>query len=171
MNESAGRNIPGRGTKALASRDAAAEWARSLRRDGKRVVFTNGCFDLLHVGHVRYLQASRALGDALVVGLNTDASVRRLKGPSRPVQTEKDRAEILAALACVDAVVLFDEDTPQELIAAVRPNVLTKGADYPTKRDVVGSDIVEADGGEVVLIDLVEGYSTSDLLRRAEERC
>ncbi len=149
------------------SREQAAQFAQRLRSMGRKVVFTNGCFDILHVGHVSYLERSRRLGDALIVGLNTDDSVRRLKGPGRPVQTETDRAHILGSLACVDAVVLFDEDTPLELIRAIRPDILSKGADYQTKENVVGWDIVESLGGQVVLVDLVEGRSTTRLLSKA----
>lgn len=143
---------------------------RLLERYGRpregRLVFTNGCFDLLHRGHVAYLQAARALGDALVVGVNTDASVRRLdKGTGRPLVAEEDRAYVLAALACVDAVTLFDEDTPLELLTALLPDVLVKGGDY-APHQVVGRDVVEAAGGEVVLIPFVEGYSTTRLLER-----
>jgi D-beta-D-heptose 7-phosphate kinase/D-beta-D-heptose 1-phosphate adenosyltransferase len=144
----------------------AAEAAAVLRKSGKKVVFTNGCFDILHLGHVTYLENARRLGDALIVGINTDASVRRLKGPERPVQSEGDRARIIASQACVDGVVLFGEDTPYELIKAVKPDVLCKGADYKTKKDVVGWDIVEASGGRVVLIDLVEGRSTSKVIEK-----
>lgn len=143
---------------------------RLLERYGRpregRLVFTNGCFDLLHRGHVAYLQAARALGDALVVGVNTDASVRRLdKGTGRPLVAEEDRAYVLAALACVDAVTLFDEDTPLELLTALLPDVLVKGGDY-APHQVVGRGVVEAAGGEVVLIPFVEGYSTTRLLER-----
>ncbi len=138
----------------------------AVRRDkGERVVFTNGCFDLLHVGHIRYLQAARRMADLLVVGINSDDSVRRLKGPSRPVQTESDRAAILAALACVDFVVSFDQDTPIELIEALRPDVLVKGADWPMDR-IVGRDVVEGSGGSVATIHYVEGISTSGLIER-----
>jgi len=144
----------------------AAEVAAGLRKSGKKVVFTNGCFDILHLGHVTYLENARRLGDALIVGINTDASVRRLKGPERPVQSEGDRARIIASQACVDGVVLFGEDTPYELIKAVKPDLLCKGADYKTKKDVVGWDIVEATGGRVVLIDLVEGRSTSRVIEK-----
>ncbi|HEX7126878.1 MAG TPA: D-glycero-beta-D-manno-heptose 1-phosphate adenylyltransferase [Thermodesulfobacteriota bacterium] len=139
--------------------------ARFPRPRSERVVFTNGCFDLLHRGHVEYLFAARALGDALVVGLNTDDSVRRLKGPGRPLVPESDRAFVLAGLACVDAVVLFDEDTPRELIAALLPDVLVKGRDYRPE-DVVGRAEVEAAGGRLVLIPIVEGRSTTGLLNR-----
>lgn len=134
-------------------------------RQGRKVVFTNGCFDLLHVGHVRYLQEARAQGDLLVVGLNSDASVRRLKGPERPVQVENDRAEVLAALGCVDFVVIFDEDTPYELIKAVQPDVLVKGGDWPVDK-IVGSDIVLARGGEVKSLQFVNGKSTTSLVEK-----
>lgn len=141
-----------------------------LRRHGRprsgRLVFTNGCFDLLHRGHVAYLDAARALGDVLVVGVNTDASVRRLaKDASRPLVGEEDRAYVLASLACVDAVTLFDEDTPRELIAALLPDVLVKGGDY-TADQVVGREEVESAGGRVELIPFVGGYSTTALVQR-----
>lgn len=151
----------------VVTRVQASELAEKLRAQGRTVVFTNGCFDILHLGHVRYLERSRALGEALIVGVNTDASVRRLKGSGRPLQGEHDRAQILASLECVDAVVLFDEDTPLKLIRAVRPGVLTKGADYKSKRDVVGWDAVEKWGGRVELIELIEGRSTTRLVSRA----
>ncbi|MBI4082285.1 MAG: D-glycero-beta-D-manno-heptose 1-phosphate adenylyltransferase [Candidatus Lambdaproteobacteria bacterium] len=139
--------------------------AESLRAQGKRIVFTNGCFDLLHVGHIQYLQASRAMGDVLIVGLNSDDSVRRLKGPDRPVIGEADRANVLAALAAVDYVALFEEDTPVELIRAVKPHILTKGADY-TVDTVVGHELVQEWGGEVRLVPLVENRSTSGLIEK-----
>jgi rfaE bifunctional protein nucleotidyltransferase chain/domain len=135
------------------------------RAAGARVVFTNGCFDLLHPGHVRYLAAARALGDLLVVGLNSDASVRRLKGAGRPILSAPERAEVLAGLAAVDYVVMFDEDTPRALIAAVGPDVLVKGADWAPE-DIVGADEVTARGGRVERVDLVPGVSTSDLIKR-----
>ena len=135
---------------------------------GQRVVFTNGCFDLLHVGHARLLRKAAELGDFLVVGLNADESVRRLKGPERPINAEDARAELLAALDSVDAVTLFEEDTPFSLIEAIRPDVLVKGGDYKPE-EVVGRDIVEASGGRLVLIPLVEGQSTTNLIRRAAE--
>jgi rfaE bifunctional protein nucleotidyltransferase chain/domain len=135
------------------------------RAAGARVVFTNGCFDLLHPGHVRYLAAARGLGDVLVVGLNDDASVRRLKGPGRPILTVAERAEVLAGLAAVDHVVVFDADTPQALIAALAPDVLVKGADWAAD-DIVGRDEVLARGGRVERIDLVPGVSTSEIIRR-----
>ena len=140
------------------------------RRAGKRVVFTNGCFDLLHVGHVRYLADARQAGDLLVVAVNDDASVRRLKGPERPLVTAAARAEVVAALAAVDWVTVFGEDTPAEVIAAVVPDVLVKGADWAPDQ-VVGRDVVEANGGRVLLIPVVEGFSTtalSDRLRRGD---
>lgn len=147
--------------------------AEAVQRFGRprtqRVVFTNGCFDILHRGHVEYLFAARELGDALVVGVNTDASVRRLKGEGRPVNREHDRAFVLAGLGCVDAVTLFDEDTPAELIAALVPDVLVKGGDY-TADTVVGRDTVEAAGGRVVIIPLVPGHSTTHTLERMQTR-
>jgi D-beta-D-heptose 7-phosphate kinase/D-beta-D-heptose 1-phosphate adenosyltransferase len=139
-----------------------AEW----RGQGQRIGFTNGCFDILHPGHVKVLTAARAACDRLVVGLNSDASVRRLKGPDRPVQDERARAEVLAALEAVDLVVIFEEDTPIELIARIRPNVLVKGGDY-TREQVVGHEIVEAGGGMVVLVDILPGFSTTSLVDRA----
>lgn len=134
----------------------------------KTVVFTNGCFDLLHPGHVRVLGKSRALGDHLVVGLNSDRSVRRLKGPDRPVHRESDRAEVLLALQSVDAVILFDEDTPERLIRELRPDILTKGGDYQ-RDDIVGADFVESTGGRVVVLPYETGHSTSALIRTFRE--
>ncbi|TKW79084.1 MAG: D-glycero-beta-D-manno-heptose-7-phosphate kinase [Bradyrhizobium icense] len=141
-----------------------AEW----RGEGLRVGFTNGCFDILHPGHVKVLTAARGACDRLVVGLNSDASVRRLKGEGRPVQDERARAEVLAALEAVDLVVIFEEDTPIELIAQVKPSVLVKGGDY-TREQVVGHEIVEAHGGEVLLVEILEGHSTTSLVKRARE--
>jgi D-beta-D-heptose 7-phosphate kinase/D-beta-D-heptose 1-phosphate adenosyltransferase len=141
-----------------------AEW----RRQGLRVGFTNGCFDILHPGHVRVLTAARAACDRLIVGLNSDASVRRLKGADRPVQDERARGEVLAALEAVDLVVIFEEDTPLELITRIRPSVLVKGGDY-TREQVVGHEIVAAGGGEVVLVDILPGHSTTSLVARARE--
>ncbi len=138
---------------------------RALRAAGKRIVFTNGCFDLLHAGHATILQEAAALGDVLVVGLNTDESVRRLKGAGRPIVPQEPRALLLAALRPVDYVVFFGQDTPAELIEAIVPDVLVKGADY-RREEVVGADVVEAAGGEVVTLALVPGFSTSDLIRR-----
>jgi rfaE bifunctional protein nucleotidyltransferase chain/domain len=135
------------------------------KRNGRRVVFTNGCFDLLHPGHIRSLEQARELGDALIVGLNSDASVRQLKGEGRPVLPERERAEVLAALESVDAVVIFDELTPREVVARLLPDVLVKGGDWPDDQ-IVGREEVEAAGGRVVSIPVVHGYSTSDILRK-----
>lgn len=140
------------------------EW----RSQGLRVGFTNGCFDILHPGHVRVLTQARAACDRLIVGLNSDASVRRLKGPERPVQDERARAEVLAALEAVDLVVIFEQDTPLELIAQIKPSVLVKGGDY-TREQVVGHEIVAANGGVVVLVDILQGHSTTSLVKRARE--
>ena len=137
-------------------------------RNGRRVVFTNGCFDLLHPGHIRNLEQARELGDALVIGLNSDASVRQLKGEGRPVIAERERAEILAALESVDAVVIFDAPTPRELIAALLPDVLVKGGDWPGDQ-IVGREEVEAAGGRVVSIPVVPGYSTTAILQKIRE--
>jgi D-beta-D-heptose 7-phosphate kinase/D-beta-D-heptose 1-phosphate adenosyltransferase len=141
----------------------------SERQKGKTIVFTNGCFDLLHVGHVKYLQKARHLGDLLVLGLNSDASIRRLKGPKRPLLGEEERAHILAALNCIDFVVIFDEDTPLELIRALRPDILVKGGDY-TADGVVGKKIVESYGGHVELIQFVDGKSTTNIINKVLEQ-
>jgi rfaE bifunctional protein nucleotidyltransferase chain/domain len=138
------------------------------KRNGRRVVFTNGCFDLLHPGHIRLLEQARALGDLLIVGLNSDASVRQLKGAGRPVLPERERAEILAALEAVDAVVIFDQLTPREVIAGLLPDVLVKGGDWPGDQ-IVGRAEVEAVGGHVVSIPVVQGYSTTEVLRKIRE--
>ena len=137
-----------------------ADW----RRGGLRIGFTNGCFDLLHRGHVRLMAEARAACDVLIVGLNSDASTRRLKGQARPINPAESRADVLAALEAVDLVVVFEQDTPLELIKLVRPNVLIKGADYK-REEVVGHDVVEAAGGQVVLVDLVPGHSTTNIVR------
>jgi rfaE bifunctional protein nucleotidyltransferase chain/domain len=143
----------------------ASRLAAELRAAGKTVVVTNGVFDLLHPGHVRFLRQARELGDALIVALNSDRSVRANKGAGRPITPEHERSEILAALAVVDAVVIFDEDTPRELIAALHPDVLVKGADWAADA-IVGRDIVEGDGGRVVRIVVEEGYSTTSIIAR-----
>jgi rfaE bifunctional protein nucleotidyltransferase chain/domain len=148
--------------------DAAARFAAQVQSRGATVVFTNGVFDLLHPGHVRYLQDARGLGDALIVGLNSDRSVRANKGPERPITSESERAEILLALECVDAVAIFDEDTPAEIIDRIQPDVLVKGADWGPD-NIVGRDTVEARGGRVVRMPLLEGYSTTELLRRVRK--
>ena len=141
---------------------------RKAQAAGQRVVFTNGCFDLLHRGHIRYLEQARSLGDLLVVALNSDASVRRLKGKIRPVVPEAERAEVLAALAAVDLVMIFDELDPARVIRAVRPDVLVKGGDWPVDR-IVGADFVQSAGGTVRSLPYVEGMSTSALIRRITE--
>lgn len=143
---------------------------KTFRKDhkGQKVVFTNGCFDILHIGHVRYMQEAARLGDILVIGLNSDASVKRLKGPERPVNNEHERAELLCALGFVDYVVVFEEDTPYNLISAIQPDVLVKGGDY-TYDDVVGTDIVEAHGGRLVLIPFVEGKSTTNIIEKIKK--
>ena len=147
----------------------AVAFARRLRGSGKTVVFTNGVFDLLHPGHVRYLQHARSLGDALIVGINSDRSVRTVKGPERPINPEQERAEILAALECVDAVAIFDEETPFEIISAIAPDVLVKGADW-AEDAIVGRDIVEARGGRVVRAAIEQGYSTTEILRNIQRQ-
>ena len=139
------------------------------RAERRRVVFTNGVFDLLHPGHIRYLQLARNLGDLLIVGLNADASVRRNKGPGRPLTPQDERAEILAALECVDAVVVFGEDTPDEIVRLVQPDVLVKGADWPADQ-IVGRDTVEARGGRVVLVPVEQGHSTSAIVDRIKRK-
>ena len=136
-----------------------------LREAGKRVVFTNGCFDLLHPGHVRYLQQARALGDALIVALNSDRSVRELKGDNRPILREDERAEVMAALACVDYVTVFDEPTPREIIAALLPDILVKGGDWGVDQ-IVGREEVETAGGQVMSLPFVDGCSTTDVIER-----
>lgn len=138
---------------------------REWKDNRRRVVFTNGCFDLLHPGHVHLLEQARGLGDVLVVGLNSDAGVRRLKGDGRPLVPEAERAEVLAALACVTAVTVFDEPTPRELIAALLPDMLVKGGDWGPDQ-IVGREEVEAAGGRVVVVPYIEGYSTSALIAR-----
>jgi rfaE bifunctional protein nucleotidyltransferase chain/domain len=151
------------------SRDEASRWREEQRAAGRRVVFTNGVFDILHAGHVDYLERARGLGDALIVALNTDASTRRLKGERRPILAESDRTRVMAALASVDVVVLFEEDTPETLVGLLLPDVLVKGEDYEMGA-IAGRDTVEAGGGKVVRLPLVEGRSTSaiveDIVRR-----
>jgi D-beta-D-heptose 7-phosphate kinase/D-beta-D-heptose 1-phosphate adenosyltransferase len=141
----------------------------SLKAEGKRIVFTNGCFDLLHVGHVRYLEKAKALGDVLVIGVNSDASVRKLKGPKRPILPEKERTEILSGLGCVDYITLFNEMDPLKLITSLRPDVLAKGGDW-AKEQIVGKEVVERSGGKVVVIPFVKGASTSNLIQTILKR-
>ena len=149
------------------SRDEAIRWADLLRAEGKKLVFTNGVFDLLHPGHVRYLRAARELGDALIVAVNSDESVRGLrKGTGRPINPEVERAEVLGALDCVDATVVFHEPTPHAIVLALQPDVLVKGADW-AEGTIVGADVVEARGGRVVRIPVAAGYSTTTLIDRA----
>jgi D-beta-D-heptose 7-phosphate kinase / D-beta-D-heptose 1-phosphate adenosyltransferase len=152
----------------IVSIDTLIDRLAALRASGRTVVFTNGCFDLLHVGHITYLNEARGLGDTLVVGLNTDRSVSALKGPSRPIIPEEERSHLMAALECVDYVILFDEDTPLDMISRIKPDILVKGADY-SREEVVGHEIVESYGGRVELIKLVENRSTSDLIRKIRE--
>jgi len=153
------------GFKKIRSRRWLAQAVRRLKRQGKRVVFTNGCFDLLHVGHVTLLERAKRLGDILIVALNSDRSVNALKGRGRPLTRQQDRAKLLAALACVDYVTIFDEPTPYQLIATLQPDILVKGADWKSA-EVVGRDLVKRHGGRVVRIPLVNGYSTTRLLSR-----
>jgi rfaE bifunctional protein nucleotidyltransferase chain/domain len=147
--------------------EAVLQFGRESR-NGRSVVFTNGCFDLLHPGHIASLEQARRLGDALLVGMNSDASVRQLKGPGRPIFPQGERAEILAALECVDAVIIFDELDPREVIAQLLPDVLVKGGDWPSDQ-IVGREEVEAAGGRVVSIPIVPGYSTSAILQRIRD--
>jgi D-beta-D-heptose 7-phosphate kinase/D-beta-D-heptose 1-phosphate adenosyltransferase len=146
---------------------------KNLKAKGKRIVFTNGCFDLLHIGHIRYLEEAKALGDVLVVGINSDPSVRSLKGPHRPILPVEERAEILSALGCVDYVILFDETNPLELISLLMPHILVKGGDW-TQETTIGNEVVERSGGKVVILPLIKGASTSGviemILKRYEKR-
>ena len=147
----------------------AIAFVQLARSQGKTIVFTNGVFDILHPGHVRYLRDARALGDHLIVGVNSDRSVKALgKAPDRPINSEHDRAEVLSALASVDAVVVFDEETPHEIISAIQPDILVKGADWG-ENAIVGRDVVEARGGRVVRIALAEGYSTTQIIGRVRQ--
>jgi D-beta-D-heptose 7-phosphate kinase/D-beta-D-heptose 1-phosphate adenosyltransferase len=149
----------------ILSEDRAAQVRARLRAEGRRLVFTNGCFDLLHVGHVRYLQSARALGDALIVAINSDRAVRELKGAGRPVMTEAERAEVLAALEAVSYVTVFDELSPRRLIARLLPDVLAKGGDYALD-EIHGREEVEAAGGRCVALPFVEGASTTEIIER-----
>ena len=151
------------------SQEALGDRVRSLQREGKVVVFTNGCFDLLHLGHVRYLKAARELGDCLVVAINSDSSVRQLKGAQRPIISQEERAEILAALSSVDYVTIFDQLDPGRLISLLQPQVLVKGGDWPANR-IVGKQEVEAAGGRVLSLPLVEGAGSSQIIRSILKR-
>ena len=148
-----------------ATPDAARQFVERLRAAGKRIVLTNGVYDLVHPGHLRYLQAARQLGDVLIVGVNSDRSVRAIKGADRPFTPEAERAEILAALTAVDAVVIFDQETPHEIISALQPDVLVKGADW-AEEAIVGRDVVEGRGGRVVRVPVEAGYSTTRILQK-----
>ncbi len=156
--------------KKIMGREELAETLQAFRREGKTLVFTNGCFDILHVGHVRYLKAAKAEGDILVVGLNSDRSVREIKGPTRPIVSEDDRAEVVASLDCVDFVTLFDEPDPLVTIQMLRPDVLVKGADW-AEGAIVGSDVVKGSGGRVVRIPLTKGASTSGIVEKIRAGC
>lgn len=149
----------------IRSQAALARIVRNLRARSKKIVFTNGCFDILHVGHVDYLAKARRLGDRLVVGLNSDASVRAIKGSHRPVNPQRDRARVLAALACVDYIAVFGESTPDKLIRKLRPDILVKGADWKAA-DIVGARFVRSYGGRVARIPFVRGYSTTATIRK-----
>lgn len=151
----------------MLSLDEAAAFVARKKAQGLRVVFTNGVFDLLHPGHVRYLQTARSLGDVLVVGVNSDRSVRENKGPSRPIIPERERAEVLEALSVVDAAVIFDEPTPQAIIDRLRPDVLVKGADWAADA-IVGRETVESGGGKVVRVPIEQGWSTSAIIKKAK---
>lgn len=149
----------------IIKREELAGNVRALKRAGKRIVFTNGCFDLLHIGHIRYLKSAKAEGDVLLVGLNSDRSVRQIKGPTRPIVSENERAEVLASLACVDFITFFDEPDPLVTIRVLMPDVLVKGADWEEDA-IVGKDVVEANGGRVVRIPVTEGASTSRIIEK-----
>lgn len=150
----------------IKNRQELSSHLEELRRSKKKIVFTNGCFDILHPGHVDYLSQARDLGDFLILGLNTDNSVKRLnKAPNRPINNEQTRAMVLAGLSSIDAIVLFDEETPYELIKLIKPDVLVKGDDYMVEK-IVGYDVVKAQGGEVVTVPFLEGYSTTKLIQK-----
>lgn len=152
----------------IVNRNEIAELSKKLKSEGKKIVFTNGCFDILHSGHVFYLQRAKQQGDILILGLNSDASVRRLKGEKRPINSESDRAIVISELKSIDYVVIFEEDTPLEIISLIVPDILVKGGDYK-KEDVVGKEVVEKNGGEVVIIPFVDGKSTTNIINRINE--
>ena len=153
----------------IRARDELQKIVEALKREGKKIVFTNGCFDILHIGHTRCLEEAKRLGDILVVGLNSDRSVRSIKEPSRPITPEAERAEILSALASVDYVVIFDEPNPLELIASLKPDILVKGGDW-TPETTIGREVVEKAGGKVVIIPTVQGISTSEIIHRIRQK-
>ncbi|TYB30958.1 MAG: D-glycero-beta-D-manno-heptose 1-phosphate adenylyltransferase [Candidatus Mcinerneyibacterium aminivorans] len=155
--------------KNLISKKSAEKYFENLKKENIKLVFTNGCFDILHVGHVRYLKEAKKLGDRLVVGLNSDTSVKKIKGKKRPIINERERAEILLSLSCVDFVVIFEEETPYRLIKKVKPDILVKGGDWEIE-DIVGSKFVQSYGGVVKSISYIEGKSTTGIIERIEER-
>lgn len=152
----------------ILSRKKMAKVVSQLRRENRKIVFTNGCFDVLHYGHVAYLRKARGFGEILIVGLNSDSSVKRIKGDSRPINSEKDRAEVLSELECVDYVVLFNEDTPEKLIEIITPDVLVKGSDWEHDK-IVGAEHVKSKGGKVKRVKLLKGRSTTDTINRMSE--
>jgi len=152
----------------IITKEALRPLLNVLKFKSKTIVFSNGCFDILHRGHIEYLSKAASLGDVMLIGLNSDASVKRLKGPNRPVQDEQSRAMVMASLKFVDYVILFEEDTPYELIDYLKPDILVKGSDYK-EDEIVGADIVKKNGGKVVTIDLVEGYSTTSIIERSQK--
>lgn len=157
----------------IKERDELCQIVKTLKENGKKIVFTNGCFDILHIGHIRYLEKAKSLGDILIVGLNSDSSVQIIKGPLRPIIPQQERAEILSALSCVDYVTIFDEETPYQLISLILPHILVKGGDW-TKETTIGKEVVEREGGEVIILPLVGGVSTTNIinaiLKRYEKR-
>lgn len=153
----------------LISLELLSKLTKELKNQNKKIVFTNGCFDILHAGHARYLSQAKQLGDVLILGLNTDSSVSRIKGPNRPINNENDRAEVLSALKSVDYVVLFDEETPINLIKEIVPDYLVKGGDY-VANEIVGYDIVKQNGGETVIIPLLEGRSTTKIIEKSQNK-
>ena len=156
--------------KKIVSLNALKKIIGGLRQNGKVIAFTNGCFDILHFGHVSYLEASKKRNRILVIGINSDSSIRKIKGPHRPIIGQKQRAALISALACVDYVTIFDEETPLKLISALRPDVLIKGADWKGK-EVVGGDVVQVNGGKVEFIRYVNGFSTSNIVQAILEKC
>lgn len=153
----------------IKERETLLRIVEESKKMGKKIIFTNGCFDLLHVGHIRYLERARSLGDILIVGVNSDQSVKILKGPKRPIISEQDRAEILSGLQCVDYITIFNEPTPLELISSLKPNLLVKGGDW-TKETTVGKEVVENLGGEVVILPFEHGASTSEIIETILQR-
>jgi rfaE bifunctional protein nucleotidyltransferase chain/domain len=153
----------------IRARDELQKIVEALKREGKKIVFTNGCFDILHIGHTRCLEEAKRLGDILVVGLNSDRSVRSIKEPSRPINPEAERAEVLSALASVDYVVIFDQPNPLELIASLKPDILVKGGDW-TPETTIGREVVEKAGGKVVIIPTVQCVSTSEIIHRIRQK-